>query len=502
MIGIEAGQQPNRRAITLVLAFAFAMVAVLLALKIAWIPVRQSFNSNEGWNAYHAMRAVGEGVLYPVKGSYLSANYTPLSFYLLGYLGKLFGDMIIIGRVLSIASLLYVAASAAVLVRRVGVVFPGMQVALLLILGINASAFWQYVAMNEPQWLGHAVMMTGLLVLVPRDANKVPGTTRILIAMLVMLAGGLVKQNLIAFPVAVTLWLLWLDRRAFWTWAISGGVAGLAALAVLHLSYGQGFWDNMRVFREMSLWMMVTKVPLILALIVPSFVLTMRLWKRRGEDSRLVLFLLLALVAVPLGIFQRSGYGVSLNAHYDSLVALAMGAGLAITRRDVELAFRPSRPLFWVVAPLMIALPVFAGVVISELPNRGAVTARWSGWIERARQADGPVACRDLAVCYWAGKPAQIEFWTYNQYLKETGDTSRLIADLKAEKWAGIEVRKKDMLFGDDCKQAKELQEIMGCLYHPVFAEERQFVWLVPPSSPEARTETVDDPKPAIPTFF
>src|SRR3954467_14302587 len=98
-------------------------IAVLAALFLVW-PVWRAFLpmeiwGNEGWNAYHADQAMrGVAQLYPPPDGLVANNYPPLSYYLIGWLGRLFGDPLYVGRTLSIASTLAIGTSAAAVVRQ------------------------------------------------------------------------------------------------------------------------------------------------------------------------------------------------------------------------------------------------------------------------------------------------------------------------------------------------------------------------------------------------
>src|SRR2546423_8243173 len=69
-------------------------IAVLAALFLVW-PVWRAFFpmeiwGNEGWNAYHADQAIRGSGLYPTPDGFVASNYPPLSYYLIGWLGRLF----------------------------------------------------------------------------------------------------------------------------------------------------------------------------------------------------------------------------------------------------------------------------------------------------------------------------------------------------------------------------------------------------------------------------
>src|SRR5436853_5039426 len=112
-------------------------LAALAALFLVW-PVWRAFLrmeiwGNEGWNAYHADQAMrGVAQLYPPPDGLVANNYPPLSYYLIGWLGRLFGDPLYVGRALSLIATFGIGAAAAALVRQ----FGGSRPACLI------AAFW------------------------------------------------------------------------------------------------------------------------------------------------------------------------------------------------------------------------------------------------------------------------------------------------------------------------------------------------------------------------
>src|ERR1051325_290758 len=84
-------------------------IALLAALFLVW-PVWRAFFpmeiwGNEGWNAYHADAAMrGAAQLYPPSDGLVANNYPPLSYYVMGWLGRAFGDPLYAGRAVSIRS--------------------------------------------------------------------------------------------------------------------------------------------------------------------------------------------------------------------------------------------------------------------------------------------------------------------------------------------------------------------------------------------------------------
>src|SRR5512132_1468179 len=85
-------------------------IAALAALFLVW-PVWRAFLpleiwGNEGWNAYHADAAMRGAGLYPPPDGLVANNYPPLSYFLIGWLGQLFGDPLYVGRALSLLATL------------------------------------------------------------------------------------------------------------------------------------------------------------------------------------------------------------------------------------------------------------------------------------------------------------------------------------------------------------------------------------------------------------
>ena len=103
--------------------FILALV-VFVAIHLVWLtyrlPIPLEIFTNEAWNAWHAVAATGARTLYPAKDELIINNYTPLSFYLVGYVGKLLGDVMLAGRLIALASTIAIAAMVYHIVRQFG----------------------------------------------------------------------------------------------------------------------------------------------------------------------------------------------------------------------------------------------------------------------------------------------------------------------------------------------------------------------------------------------
>lgn len=392
-----------------------ASAIVLLALgRLWWLPAHAPLNVNEGWNAGHMVRAFGGVPLYPDPDSLIANNYPPLSFYIVGVLGQAIGDDIVAGRILALLAQLATGAAVWAMVTRL---VPGRRWAAagaLIFAAFAATLLRSYLAINDPQWLGHAAMSWAIVALTPRRAGDRPGFGAILFAAALMVAGGLIKHNLVAFPVAASLWLLLLDRRSFAIWvAVGTAIAAAACLGLFALWGMTVFTDVLGPARSYSLVRMLAKGgPLLLAL-APAAIACRPLLARWRDDRRLALPLLLLAVAVPIGIVQRSGSGVDVNAFFETVIALAIAVPVAT-------ALRPRPAWAWVgisVLPALCLVPVAAARTVAELAGRDAAVRHWAPFIAAIGRAPGPVACDDQAVCYWAGRASAIDFFSVKQRL-------------------------------------------------------------------------------------
>src|ERR1044072_1094635 len=305
------------------------LIALLAALFLVW-PVWRAFFpmeiwGNEGWNAYHADAAMRSAAqLYPPTDGLIANNYPPLSYYVIGWLGGLFGDPLYVGRAVSILSTLCIGAAAASVVRQ----FGGSRISALLagfwFVATLARFFEFYVGMNEPQLFGLAVMSTGFAWFWKRHADG----RAVEPAVLVMVLAGFIKHNFITLPLVALLWL-WLDS---WRLGLRATIVGAAAsalgLAICALMFAPYFIPDMLFPRTYHLARAFSTIGR-LQFILPAMVLwAIWAWHERGSHPARFSALLIG-IALPLCLLQKSGAGVDENAQFELIFATAVGVGLA-----------------------------------------------------------------------------------------------------------------------------------------------------------------------------
>ena len=382
------------------------------------IPRPVPLNFNEGWNAYHTADIAAGRPLYPDPPALFFTNYPQLSFYVIAPVGRLLGDQMAGGRLVALLSLAAWIGLVAVVIRRLRCSWTeaGFGAAVLAVYMFVFSDF--YVGVNDPQILGHALQMLGLVFLL-RDRR----TLGALAACAACFAAGVfVKNNLIALPLAAVVWLLVVDRPNAWRLIALGAGIGVAGVAICVAAYGPQFAAQIlapRVYLPSKLvlmgWQWTRRMLLPLACVA---------WLARQSARKRQNGLALAYVgiAIATGLLFAGGDGVYWNTMFDADCALAITAAIALNRLSTRsLNIRSLVPVAYLAAP---ALVLALGATIHWLSPRFWFDPRWSeaaaasNEIAFVRQHDGPAMCEDLSICYWAGKPAEVDFFNMMERAK------------------------------------------------------------------------------------
>ena len=465
--------QPRPVPFDIALLTGAALAAFLLLGPALTIPLHIPIDYNEGWDANFALRAVrtDAGPLYPGPGSFVFDNYPPLGFLVVGAAGRyVFGDMIVAGRVIALLALLASAALIGVCVRQLGgSTRPALAAALLLLLVIGIF-FSSYVAMDDPQWLAHAMMLGSVAILLRRDGPKrlrkaSPPTPQIIVAAALMVAGGFVKHSLVALPLATTLWLAWLNPRAVLVWLAAAGVCVVLGFAAVQLAYGdvafRDIFRHRRIFQP-GLWK--TTIGSLAPMLPMALVIVLR-WRRPAGDGA-VLAALFILVALISGIVGRMGHGVYYNIHFETVIALCLGLGLMLEPATSATgpAVRPSRAvplLVFAALPVLGALPWHLPAVWRSITERHAREAAWQPVIARLAAADGRTGCFMASLCYWAGKPISIDMFNLTQYALTGGSMTAFRA---------LVARGGFVLFQNDARSFTHADAMRTLGYDPIMA--------------------------------
>lgn len=391
---------------------ALIVAALALLPYLLRIPYRFAINYNEGWNAYFAELARQGGALYPAGLEWVGNNYPPLSFHLVGLIGELSGDVLITGRWVAFASLLVVAVNLGRILLRAGVDKPVAVASAALMAAVFGVYSANYVGMNDPQFLAHALMTSAMVMVFP--GRDIPLRTLAAAAVLMVLA-GLVKHNLLAFPLAYALMLaLNRDRRVL-VFCLAGGVAAVSGLGLAVLVYGEAFFTNVRMPREFTPYGVFdaarNTLPQLAGVWLPVLVLAVM---GRLADAAGRLTLTYAGVALALGLIFSGGAGTSFNVFFDFLIACVLALGLATRPRvGSPVAARIALAVAW--AALMAAWPAGSLNIAALQADYAARERDASAAIRVLAAARAPVVCTMPALCYWAGHAFEYDHYHIQQ---------------------------------------------------------------------------------------
>lgn len=309
---------------------AFALLAGVAVLGLVkplltlwrFIPL----DPNEGWNAYFGATAIDGGQLYPHAGSLTTNNYPPLSFYIVGGVGRLMGDNIFAGRVIALLSLLFVSWSIYFWLRLTG---SAKRIGLLGAASFLAYAVTYgrvYVAMNDPHWLAQAIMMSGLLVLWKGKDS----TGHIIVASILMMAAGWTKHLLLPLPLTVSVFLLWRSHAAFAKWALCSIAVLAVATGLAWRLYGPAFFESLLSPRQYLEHKAILACVAALKCFAPLLGLWLIALVRGRFSERLGFICAYLLISAVIAVAAAGGAGVDVNSFFDMMIAAILGAAVGV----------------------------------------------------------------------------------------------------------------------------------------------------------------------------
>jgi hypothetical protein len=409
---------------------ALALVTlVLLARNILAIPAHVPLDPNEGWNAAHALATMAGHGLYPPPQALMVNNYPPLSFYLIGAVAG--HDVLAAGRWIALAAYFATIAGIAAVLRRMdcgprAIMLGGLFFAALLLI------ISDYVGMDDPQLLGHAVQL-GALLLVMRG--------RIFFSALLFGLSLFIKHNLVAMPLATFLWLLVQDRRSGLSFLLWGLAFALSGLILFQFVFGTGLLEQLSSPRLVSLANLRGAARHLWWVLLPALAMA-GCW----PDRHSLFCWLYAGVALLSGLFFAAGDGVDANAFFDLGIALSLGLGLVVERGR------------WPVLADASPLPLLIFLAVTFPDNNFFFTRAFAQSSARdiafLQGRPGPALCDQLSLCLWAGKGAQVDVFNVGEAIKVGArDPSPLIGMITSRHFATIQLVDMDGL-GPDVRRA------------------------------------------------
>jgi hypothetical protein len=176
---------------------------------------------------------------------------------------------------------------------------------------------------------------------------------------------------------------------------------------------------------------------------------TLSLLRYRG-DAFAQLCATYGLVAIPFCLFFSGGEGVAGNATFDLSIACSLGTAVFVNR----LINHSDKPKLRIVpACVLPMLATFVFGMLGAWSSGPSITERMK-LATLARQdiaflksRPGPAFCEQLALCYWAEKPAQVDVWGLSQALAtRTRSPDTLAALVDAKRFGVIELNSRSAI--------------------------------------------------------
>jgi hypothetical protein len=429
------------------LAFIVLLCSILITLKdVAAIGFLFERNYNEGWNVYNTERLIDHELVY--DGNYWRVNNYPIgSFLIIASVNRLVHDLLLSGRIVALLSFAAIGMLVAVAIRR----FGGERIDAVFGAGCALGFCYliapAWIIVDDPQTLGEAVMIGGLISYLSEPAGRL-GLVRT--AFLIVLA-AFIKHNLLSTPVAITLDLALRSPRRLPLWLGCCAVFAAGVLGLTQIVAGGAFIDHLlspRIFAWHSVryhlmkYLRLFKFPL----------LAMVLGCRLAFPVHRFVLAAWGLASICLATIFSGFEGASYNMFQDAAVFLGVAAGVmlyelrksaAVTRR-----FAGALPA---VAALVLAQPILSRIpgTVRELSHSGAL-------LEANRRAQetfladakyisdtpGRAICESLLLCHAAGQPFTLDPFNSRQYiLAGRLDETQLIRRIAAHEFAVIQVR-------------------------------------------------------------
>lgn len=402
-----------------------------------------AFDYNEGWNVYNAQKVAEHQLLYPPHPAWTIVNYPALSFHVIAAFSSFTSDYLVTGRIVSLVSLCLMGLLAGLIVWQLTRAKLSSILTAAFVIALFCACATNIVGMDDPQMLAQVFFLAGLYVYLRGERS---GFALELTALLFVL-GGNIKHNLLEFPLAVLLDLLYAAPRKAFRFALA--CLGLAAISVLLTSYfeGRAYLSCLLIPRAYSIHNVLEGTgAAILSTLLPSIAalwMVRYCWKNPAQ--RILVFFLFCAVAVD-AIFS-GGEGVDINIFFGYMLAVALltavfwaelpglPARLSIFRNSAAVC-----SLFF----LLLAMDIIRNQNISPLKRlRDDKISAQRFAIETAfiRQQPGPAICENLLLCFYAGKPYLYDPFNAHLYMESHRLDPQVISDeLKDRRWGAVQL--------------------------------------------------------------
>lgn len=417
------------------LAFSIGILIWYLIPRLFGLDSDLTRNYNEGWMATYGQSVLSDLPVYP-SADMLAVNYYPPLWYLVLAAAHACGfDANVAGRVVELLAFAGCGVFVYLIARALAVRQSFALVAAAVFL--SAAAAWapSYIGANDPHLFGQCIMLWGAWV-----AMRSTRASSLILSALICCAACFVKHSLVAVPLSLGLFYLLTDRRSLWIYALALTAFAAIGLAICSAIWGVDFWHGILSPRTYERWRLRWHVEQF-AYFYTSFILAGLValpWCRKNlKLSWPLIYLGMSLAVATL--FQIAG-GIAGNHFYDSLVALSLILGLALSRH-LDSGEKSAYVM------LGTAILLLTGTLINtwqkplqRFETRAERYQAEHDVIRTLRGIEGRVACEDAILCIEAGKVSEMDFFNTGERLATKHLTKeQLLAALQARNVVAVQ---------------------------------------------------------------
>ena len=407
-------------------------------------------NYNEGWNVYNAQRLIAHELIY--DDNYWRVNNYPIfSFLAVAGVNFVIHNLLLSGRIIALMSFVAVGLLVGAAIRRLGGDTADAVFGAGCALGFCYLVAPAWVAVDDPQTFGEAIMLGGLVSYISRPPDRLS----LLRTAVLVVVGGFVKHNVVAIPLAITFDLAIRSPRwlPFWFACCASLAAG--CLGLTYLVAGGDFIDHLlspRLFAwhsaryHLAKYLRVSEFPLALILLLARAVFS--------RDRRILASYGIASIFIAT---ITSGFeGTSYNMFQDAAVFLAIAAGVTLHELRSRiiaggLAHERVAKVALSLSPLLLAQPILAKSpqAFAQIYHAGSLLdidrraqQSFLAEAEYISTRQGPAICESLLLCYRAGQPFTIDPFSSRQFiLAGKLDENKLIRRIVGKEFVVVQLR-------------------------------------------------------------
>jgi hypothetical protein len=457
-------------------SFLLILSIILLALPLAIILPALLYRSflhvgiflNEGYNTGFVQRFILGLGLYPEPSSGMTNNYTPLGFLIFALFSYFTGDIVFCGRIVSWFSFIGLMCSIFYVIFIINRKIAPAVFGALLFASLIALRSDIYIGSIEPQMTGHLFSIMSIIFVVIGEKQKNKKFT--VFSAILVTASIFVKQNLLAVPAAISLWLAWGHSPRFKVWVGTGAILGVASMVASFLAFGHSFIAGVAAERHLDpvpLWRNL--VPWIVPIEIPLLVATL-IWIYASKDRYARLLSIQLACAAVFAIIQTMAEGVGRNALFDLFLAVSLSAGYVVGR--------PQGDRNITVLQSWLAASCGASMVLATVFSASSREVNLTAWlayehrreetadkiIEILGKSSGRAICEtDETLCYWGGHLIEFDIYNYSRDVRlHLVDPTILAAEIRQQRFQMIQ-RQPEWEWPD-----KRIADAVNAAYRPI----------------------------------